>query len=174
MLKTGKLLIEMVDRKPSKGELGISGANLMYYNDGNSVRDRLPEYKRAQTLLPRIVDEFDNGKILVQPCQFTTGQLYAIMNKKLLHEAFVAFIVDGKGQIRLNDEGKVTLVPYNCGPYDREYIKDMLYECMTEVRANPKREINIDTWFDNYNTKKKKVVVTTILDTDEDLPEKIK
>lgn len=173
MLRTAILLLEIGDRRPEKGELGINGCNQMYFNSGDPIRDGLPEYKNVQVVLPTIVHKKKRKVVIVESNRFTAKQLYAIMNQRVQHGDYVTYMVNKDGTPRYTTDGHVTLVPYKNSPYSREYCLDMLADIVNDVRKNTSRDISVEAWFDRHNTEKRKEELEGMIDSDEAKPDKI-
>lgn len=148
LYKSGIFKLKQENQRPGLGELGLNGANLIYYNSGDPSRDRLPEYRDVMRLIPCIIDNDDN--VLVNGSQFSIKQLYAIMNQKIQDGDPVRFIANRDGTPRLDMQGKITLVPYTNSSYKRDFVLDALEAFGTHCRKNPNENIDVDPWLDNY------------------------
>lgn len=147
MYRSGVLKLEVIDKKPLVGELGLTDNNFMFYEDGKIKRLVNDPKVKTATILPSVVDP-ETNQVLVVPGQFTVQQLYAIMNKKIQEGDYVRFICYGSGRPRLSTLGKVTLVPMP--KLDRrEDLLDMLEVFGNHVRVNP-GDIDVEAWLLGY------------------------
>ena len=155
MYKTGVFNLTAGNGPARFGKLGLSKTNQLFYNDGTAMKQSLPEYKNSVVLLPSIVEEH-TGKTLVTHQFFSPNHLYAIMNHKMKHGELVTYLIDEQGRPRLNAKGQITIIPFQEEKFSLEYLLDTLHDFGMEVRANPGKDLDVDSWFAKYRVSVEK------------------